>query len=830
MEIKEGKKTVCYYVERLVDVYKNRTALVYRKDYRSENWSYSDLYNYAHRIAGFFEEKCIRKDDKVLIYSYNSPEWGAILLACAITGVIAVPLDFNSTTDFVSEIYRRVNAKALFSSKFKRAASKLPREVFIEDLFETVKKHHQYRCKADIKEDDILEIVYTSGTTSDPKGVIITNRNLVADIRAMREIMPLSRNNVFLSLLPLSHLLEQTAGFFTPLRFGCKIVYLKSRKSSSIVEALGDEKVTAIVAVPSILSTLREKVEREAERANKSAELHRGLMKAVKYPFFIRRIIFRKILKNLGGRLRWFLVGGAPLDKGLELFWDSLGILAVQGYGLTEASPIVACNRFNDYKIGTVGKAIPNQKLKLLEGGEIAIKGENVTKGYYRNSKATHDRIKGGWFYTGDIGEFDEEGYLTIKGRKKDMILSSSGMNVYPEDIENMLNRQEEVKASCVLGIKGNKDIVVTAAVLPKEGYTIREKGFLSQINKSLSSAQQIQRLVIWKEEDFPRTPTFKIIRRAVEVEIKSESKWKPITLFKNPLYKILAEISNARKIKPSSNLSSDLRIDSLRRVELVSIIEENFGVEIDESLIDANTTVNDLDCLIKKSQQMQKKLEFKALPLSLPELLVREMLQYIFFFAMRLFCRVKVEGANNLKDITEPVVFAANHQSHLDTPIILGVLPRAMRAKTAVAAAKDYFFDIEGNFLRKIGKFLFREFTVLLFNTYPFAREGSIRESLKYSGKLLDKGFSILLFPEGTRSTNGKISHFKAGIGLFASEMSVPIVPIKIEGSYSILPKGRFFPSFGNVTVKIGRLININEEKSYLGIAEKIECQIKRL
>ncbi|MBT4352843.1 AMP-binding protein [archaeon] len=462
------KKTVCYYIERLVNYYNDREALIFKKTYRTQKWSYLDLYNYAHRIAGVFEEHGLKKGDKIIIYSYNCPEWGAILLACAISGIIAVPLDFNSNKKFVKKISDTVKSKILFCSRYKPIKTN-SKQILIEDLFEHIKKHHKYRCKANIKEDDILEIVYTSGTTSEPKGVIITNKNLVSNIRSLRLVFPLKKHLKFLSIVPLSHMFEQTVGFFIPLRFGCQIVYTTSRKSSSIKDAMYDEKVTSIVAVPVILKTLMNKIKRTVERKNKTKQFEFLLNISKKLPFFTRRILFKKVLNNLSPKLKFFVVGGAPLNNDVEHFWNSLGVLVLQGYGLTETSPILTCNSFKHHKEGTVGQVLPNQKIKISNDNEIICSGENVTSGYYKNKNATNKSLVNGWFYTGDFGKFDEQGYLSIKGRKKNMILTSSGLNVYPEDIEKIINRIDFVKDSIVLGIKETKDTIIIAVILLKK-------------------------------------------------------------------------------------------------------------------------------------------------------------------------------------------------------------------------------------------------------------------------------------------------------------------------------------------------------------------------
>ena len=825
------RKTVAYYMERLIEHYKDSPSLIYKKTFRTEKWTYLDLYDYAHRVAGLFEENKIKKGDKVIIYYYNCPEWGAILLACALSGVIAVPIDFNSKKEFVNRIAKKTNAKLIFSSAYKSILNR-SREIFIEDLFEHIEKHHKYKCKANIKEDDILEIVYTSGTTGDPKGVIITNKNLVSNIHSLRISMPLKNNLVFLSVVPLSHLLEQTVGFFVPLRFGCKIVYTLSRKSSTLIEAMQEEKVTTIVGVPILLKTLKDKIEREIQKENKLKKFSKYLDITAIYPLFLKRLLFRKIINQLSPKLRFFVVGGAPLDKTTEKFWDSLGILVLQGYGLTETSPIMTCNTFQNNKKGTVGKLLPDQEIKIAKDGEILCKGENVTKGYYKNQEATKESVKNGWFYTGDIGEFDKDNYLIIKGRKKNTILTSSGLNVYPEDIEQLLNEFEVVKDAVVLGLKDKKDILITGVILPEQNKKINTTQLIKDINLKLSSHQQLQKILVWPMKDFPRTPSLKIKRREVQEYLENNVK-KNIKreIPENKLFEILSKLSNTNvsKIKSKSVLSTDLAIDSLHRVELLSIIEEEYNVELEEDKITEKTTVEDILKMIKKTDVSGSLTKLSYINTSKIIVPLRIFLQFVFFMALRLFYNLKFIGKENLDTISGPVIFAINHTSHLDTPTLLRALPFRFRSNIAFAAAQDYFFvkEKDTNKLLKKARLTFLQ---LLLNVYPFSRGGNIKKSLKLTGKLLDKGISIGIYPEGTRSESGEMSNFKTGIGLIAVNMEVPVIPVKVTGLFEILPRGKMFPRFGKASVHFGKPIKIDKELSYIKIAENIENGVRCL
>lgn len=804
-------QTLKYYIEHLINFYREREVIIYKKKYHTERWSYLDLYNFTHKVAAFFTVKGISKGDKILIYAPNRPEWDGIFLGCALSGVIAVPIDFNSRPQFASNIYKEVEAKLIFVSIYKQVEG--TNQVYIEDLRYILESIDQKEINVHIDENTILEIVYTSGTTSDPKGVIITNKNLVWNIRSIGKVMPLEKNSVLLSILPLSHLFEQVIGFLNCLRYGAKIVYLESRKSSQIIEVLKQEKITNIVTVPIFLALLKKKIEARITDQRK----FNTLLKIFKTkPLFLKKIIFGKIHKKLGEHLKFFMVGGAFLDSEIEDFWNSIGITVFQGYGLTETSPVVSCNTPSERKEHSAGKVIPNVKIKIDQDGEILVKGPNVTPGYYQNPDETKKHIQEGWLSTGDIGVIDKDGYLFLKGRKKDMILSSSGINIYPEDIEYVLNRIEEVKDSCVFGEEKEGKTMIIAAILLKGETNPQE--VMRKANKQLNLSQQINKIIAWPEEDFPRTSTLKIKKSEVARRLKSKEPIFKKTIPKNRLLTLLSKFTSG-SITKKSNLMTDLKIDSVYRVELLAQIDEEYDVEISEDSINQNTTVKDLENLIEKATKVSTRQGFKTWPLNIGVL--RSFFQQILFIALRLFCKLEVIGKENLVSIKKPAIFVANHNSHLDTPIILKALPFYLRKKMAVAAAADYFFE---------GKFWLPIFVRIFLNAYPFSRTSAIRRSLKYSGWLMDQGYSILNYPEGTRSIDGKMGNFKIGIGMMVKEMDAWVVPLRLTGTHKILPKGRSLPKRGKVQLIFSEPLIFSYKDSYVDIARRLEKTIKTL
>ena len=809
--------TVHDVIRRSARAYAKTVLFAHKTGFRTETWTYEEFYAQGKKLSAWFSENNVKKGDRLLVYSPNTPWYAVALLACAISGVILVPVDFNSREDFVRKLNSLVKAKLLFTVK-SAPKTGIRRQVYLEDLPELLRgvkpgKH------AKVRESDLLEIVYTSGTTGNPKGVLITHGNLVANMQAVRRAVSLKRNHVFLSILPLSHLLEQTVGLLAAIDSGHTVVYPHARSSSALIEALNRHGVNAIAGVPVFLKMLRENVMREAERQGKAKQLEKLVSMAGPLPVPLRRLIFGKIHRKLGGKLKFFFVGGAPLEREVEVFWNRIGIKVLQGYGLTEASPVVACNTFYRHKAGSAGKALDGVDIRLGPDNEVLIRGPSVTRGYYKNARATRQAFDNGWYRTGDVGYFDSEGFLFIKGRKKNMILTSGGQNVYPEDIEAVINRFPEVSDSCAVQI-GDR---IAAAVLAEKKFSA--KALLDKANDRLSAAQQLSQIIIWPQADFPRTTTRKI-KRAEVVKTLSGARMKQGTPGTDRLVQTLQEMSGKRRITGRTRLVKDLNLTSLDRVELITIIEEKFGVEVDESVINEKTTVASLRKAIETRDSKARHLPFYGWALRPGIMAFRVCLQFLLFGVIRLFARIRYEGLENLKGVHGPVIFMSNHTSHLDTPVILAGLPGKIRRKTAVAAAMDYLF--EGTMVNK--KFYFM-FVTLFLNAYPFSRDKTnfIRKSLNYTGFLLDKGFSILIFPEGTRNPTGKMGAFKTGTGLLAVHMKTAIVPVRVRELDGILPPGAAFPRPGRGSVRFGRPIEVSSE-SYIEATKIIEEKVREL
>ena len=817
------------FLKHIYDTFPDSTALETKKLFRLERYTYKDLGDCGRRVAALLKDAGVQKGDRVLIWTPNLPEWVVVYFGALFLGAVVVPVDPSTSSETISKFVKSTSPRIIFRSKFLggNLNGLVEKEIFLEELDEVLIKFEPLDWKDNkVGFYDVAEIVFTSGTTSEPKGVILTHKNLLANLESLLQMFPGKNYYRFLSILPLSHMYEQMVGLLGPLSVGARITYLPRLNSLTVARTVRESGITAFIAVPQVLNLLLNSIERKVK------EMHFGwwwdfaLTISPTLPFmWIRRLLFYPIHRFFGGRLEFIAVGGAPLNYSLARTWELLGVKILQGYGTTEASPLISLNTLEERRLDSVGKLVPGVEVKIEPNGEITVRGENITQGYWQNEEATKKSFADGWYKTGDIGYLDNEGFLYIKGREKFMIVLPDGKNVYPEDIEKKLNNHPAIKESTIVGLKKEGEESVHAVLILKN--RLDPNPIVKEINKKLESHQQITSFSLWPQEDFPRTHTLKVDRKEVLDQVSSGLKQvKSITdkaTTGDKLIEIVATLSNKvrSEITPEKNLVSNLGFDSLSRLELVALIEEEMGVSVSESSIDSNTTIGNLKQLVGEAEGSGKVVKFKKWPLWGPIKLFRFILQNILLFPIvNIFVLLEVNNRGTLGSLNSPAIFIFNHTSHFDVPVVLKLLPGNIRWYTCVAAAQDYFFSnpILGNFV-----------TILL-NAFPFARKEPVRPSLEHMGELLDLGHSVVIAPEGTRSISGTLQPFKAGPGLMAVEMMVPVVPIKLQGLYEVLPKGRSIPRFRKVTATVGRPILFGKKTSYLEATKVMENSLKSL
>ncbi|HXG35808.1 MAG TPA: AMP-binding protein, partial [Dehalococcoidia bacterium] len=380
--------------------------------------------------------------------------------------------------------------------------------------------------------EEIAEIVFTSGSTGDPKGVALTHRNIIANIEGLQGMIPRGPHYRLLSVLPLSHMLEQTIGLYLPLTYGATVYYIPGRQASTIKRAMVEHRITSmVVVVPQALDLFLKAMEREVRERGRQKQWQLAHRLARYLPMSWRRLLFREAHKSLGGKLDFFLCGGAYLPADLAAAWERLGVRVIEGYGSTECAPVVTCNSYDRRVISSVGRPLRNLELRAAEDSELQVRGPSVFSGYWKDEQATKEAFSDGWYCTGDLGHLDKNGYVHLKGRKKDLIVLSSGLNVYPEDVEDELKRAEAIHDCVVLGLPNpSGEIRIHAVVLPAPSLA-REQldealaAAIQRANARLATHQRVKDYSVWPGEDFPRTNTLKVKRHEVRREIEADAK-----------------------------------------------------------------------------------------------------------------------------------------------------------------------------------------------------------------------------------------------------------------------------------------------------------------
>ncbi len=855
----------------------SQTAFAHRRGLRASRWSYSRLRTTAFQFARELEARNIAKGERVLIWAENGPEWVAAFFGCLLRGVIVVPLDFESSADFALRVQQQVEARLiLYSGDVLRDFKPPLPSLSLEELSDSVALHSiEPHPARNVGENDIAEIIFTSGTTAEPKGVCITHRNVLANINPLeteiqkylkyeRLVHPLR----FLNLLPLSHVFGQFMGMFVPLLLGGETYFQDSLNPSEIIETVKKNRISVIASVPRVLDTLRNKIERDYEARGESDALGTILVSAENQHFLMRWWTCRRIHRQFGWKFWAFVSGGAALSSDTEAFWQGTGFAVVQGYGMTETASLITVNHPFNLSRRSIGKSLPGREVKLDDKGEILVRGENVSPGYW--GKAGTILNEEGWLRTGDVAEMDEEGNLFFKGRKKDVIVTAAGLNIYPDDLEAALNAQPEVRDSAVVGIDTPQGPEPFAVLLLRDERA-DATAIVKRANQTLSPYQQIRRWSIWPDEDFPRTPTQKIRKPAVVERLKAEEQRgrgaeerrsggaedaeisplpsAPPLLFSSapPLFRssasfILQQIARVSgeapvRVDPSANLEMDLKLDSLGRVELLGALEDHYQVDIDEAAFTAATTVGEVEKMIREgARETAVRYEYPKWAQRFPVTWIRFVVFYLVIFPLtRWMSRATVKGKARLQNVRGPVLFIANHIAMVDAALILLALPARFQRKLAIAMEGEVLRGWRhppagaGWFVRII---LLAQYVLVvsLFNVFPLPQKSGFRRSFAFAGETMDRGYSVLVFPEGARTRDGEMQPFMEGIGLLAKNLDVSIVPAKIDGLFEVKKQGKHFARRGQIKVTIGERVTISHDDEPARITKLLEQRVASL
>jgi long-chain acyl-CoA synthetase len=816
--------------------------LVYDDGFRAHSYTYAGTAAAARGFAARLQATGIEKGDKVVFWSENRPEWIIALWGCLLNGSIAVPIDYRASEEFLRTVASVVDAKLLLlgddvtpvgigDSGLRTLTWRL------SDIGWRTLDPSAYN-PVPVARDDVVEIIFTSGATAEPKGVVITHRNILANIVPVeREVLKYRKYGRpfrpirFLNLLPLSHLFGQAMATFVPPMIAGTVVFMKGFNPGDIVRQIKKRRISVLVSVPKMLDVLREHVLRVDFALRETPTRKEGVAR--------RWWRYRTVHRQFGLKFWCFVVGAAPLDSPLEEFWTRLGFAVVQGYGLTETAPIVTLNHPFSTRKGSVGKPIAGVEVKIARDGEILVRGENVTTGYYGAPHTTDAAFEDGWFHTGDIGELDASGQLFIRGRKKEMIVTPEGLNVFPEDVERVVNALPGVKDSAALGVTQNGEERVQVALVLEPGITAME--VVKAANTRLADHQRIRAAAVWPGAELPRTEgTKKLKRHEIRAWLQTGAPPAAPASRGHSVESVVQRFAAGRSLEPGVTLE-ELGLSSLERIEMMVALEDALNTSIDETAFSNASTLADLQRLADSggaavsAVAAPEPVEFPSWNRMWPVRAIRAVSQSAFLLPLtRVFAWISVEGLHHLDNLEGPVIFAANHQSHMDAPVILAALPGNWRRQVAPAMAKEFFkahFFPEQHsrktwFLKSVEYYLSAAF----FNAFPLPqREAGAKQTLRYAGELISEGYSILIFPEGKRTEQGEIQPFRPGIGMMASRLGVPVIPIRLAGIDRVLHQTWKMARPGRVTVSFGAPLRLSGD-DYSALTLRVEDAVRKL
>lgn len=824
-------------------------AYVYRRGFRTLRWTYRQVAELAFRFARELDARGIGKGDRVMLWGNNGAEWVGAFFGCMLRGAVAVPMDRIAAPDFAQRVMSDVEAKLIVCANALNIHVAGRAYLELENLSESLaQRPASPYTPVQFSRDDTAQIVFTSGTTAEPRGVVLTHGNILASVDPIEREFPKYRRSErlfhpirFLELLPLSHVFGQFMGMFIPALLGGTVHFQDSFKPTDIITTIKSERISVLVAVPRVVESLKNKL-----RDDLGAYIENNWERAENEHFLKRWWRFRKIRRRFGWKFWAIISGGAALDQNTEEFWRRLGYVVVQGYGLTETSSLISLN--HPFKVGrrSIGKVLPGREMKLdPETGEILVRGENVARQYWQSKGLKPVTGEEGWFRTGDLGAVDEEGNLYFKGRSKNVIVTPAGLKIYPEDLEQALRKQPQVRDVVVVGVAAGGNAEACAVLLLKNGDS--GSTAVANANKTLADFQKIRRWIVWPDDDFPRTstqkPKLELIRQTAEAQVNG-SRSAPGSAASSrsldgTLEELIGNIAGHRlDLKPGSHLENDLNLSSLDRVELMAAIESRYQVDLGDREFSQVNTVADLENLLKKSAPEAKtnNYPYSRWPQNWLVRWIRILgyncitLPYIWVMA-----RPKIIGRERLRDFRGPALIISNHIAQIDIGFLMAALPMHLRNRLGVAMQgemlrsmrhppKDWFF------LKRWWEQVRYALIAMFFNVFSLPQRAKYRESFRFAGELVDRGYSVVIFPEGRRTETGEMSPFRSGIGLLATHLNLPIIPMRIDGLFPFkIAKKHYVPPYA-VQVRIGDPVSFDPMADPEEIAKQLEKIVKEL
>ena len=799
----------------------NESAFFYFENSEEKTLSFAQFRKMIFFGAAAIRSRNIAPGSRVILAGENSPAWPAAYLAAHACGLTVAHGDSRFTEAEFKNIERFTKPALIlcgraFSGMFSADVAK----ILLEDLAPAPAEGDPEIIP--LAPGQPMSIIFTSGTTSDPKGVMLSEENFRSNIAMLASMNGLitGRDRV-LAMLPLHHVYPFTCTVLAPLYFGAAIIYPRSLKGEDIFAAVKNHGATAFVAIPRVLELLCDRIFQTAAAQPKIKQaLFYGLLKIsdVLQPLGINpgKRLFSTIHRNFKG-LRFFASGGARLDTDVHKKLRALGFRIIEAYGLTETSPIAAMNTLSEQVPGSVGRAALGVELKIekadshLDQGEICIKGPNVMMGYCQRQDLTAEVVIDGWFHSGDLGYLDDRGHLFITGRKKEVLVLSSGKNIYPEELEKLYRRSEKIKELCITLLSEGGREFLAVVIYPNKDYFVREKSAsiyqdikyeIETIAHALPSYQRVTRIEL-VDEELPKTSLGKIKRYRVAELVKEKASGaaagdeEPAQENQDPFLAFVQQTLKLNKFPSlAGNLETDLGLDSLAKLEFFFAIEERYGIKIAEEQAGNIFTLRDMRALIPDTASFEAEPESAMvaelvtgapdIPLAQHVAIGNDALataaRFCFYMLckilLKLFFRARLEGLEQLRNAKPPFIIAPNHNSYIDGIVIYALLPFSILNRCFFVSLVQMFGRLPLSLAQKIGR-------IILTGTHDTA----IR-SLQYSYQILQAGGIMCVFPEGMRSVDGAVAQPKKGIGYAAQSSGAALLPVCIEGTQALLSR----------------------------------------
>ncbi|MCH8251115.1 MAG: AMP-binding protein [Planctomycetes bacterium] len=859
-----------------------KPAFQVRRQGRWIRYSYDEALQGTGAIMRRFVERGLVPGDRVAICGDNCPEWALTYLAAMRAGLTAIPLDPQLRSSEAWSAARFAAAKLMCATRSTLDGLKKARESGDVELVEMAEPFvPPPGASRDAAPDpiamdggEVASILFTSGTTVAAKAVQLTHRNLIANASALVNVHRIYPTDEFLSVLPMYHAFEFTGGLLVPIACAATITYVDQLKGSELTSAMQSTGTTVMLVVPRLLRLLHDGISSKVAEANWFVRtLFRSL--GVASDLTGRRfakLLFGKVHRQFGGRLRMFVSGGSRLDPALYDAFQRMGFPVCEGYGLTETSPVISINPLGACRAGSVGRPLENVETEIRNQdadavGELWVRGPSVTQGYLDNPAATEELLVEGWLRTGDLGRRDADGYLFLTGRSKDLIVTAAGKNVYPDEVEFRYKDLPFTKELCVFAMpstKGHGDAVHAVIVLDSDSAPDRDRSSIEReirlaaetIAEELPSHQRIAALHFW-EKELPKTSTLKAKRGLIRDMVLGEQARRAgggeddpgrategsrslDELAKHPAMAVVRNILASktgkpeRAIAPAHHLLLDLGVDSIGKIDLIGAIEAAYDMRLDDEAAAAIVRVADLVRVIgdrtlqKGAKRDQNRWRRRVVDtadrppangrLPAPLVPLRWVVRGGVGAFMHSYVRVRAFGRENLPQ-TGAFILAPNHASHLDSPSVLTAVGKARRVW--VAGAEDYFFNTG------IKRFLFGK----VFDTIAFDRHADGLAGLRRCGEALSRGDGLLIFPEGTRSISGALQPFKIGVAVLAVERGVPIVPVHVDRAYELFRKGHRIVRPGVVTVRFAPPIHppeIDADADHYAVFRELTARVQ--